>query len=110
MRLLQQLRPQGRLIAGLVQDPGNSLMPVGGDDRRDLITDKLVVGDAHDLDSTAQLIRAKWQRVAIPERRPDPGGGLAPYRPLRPERGQLQVRPRPGPPGASHPAPDLRSA
>jgi hypothetical protein len=27
MRLLQQLRPQGRLIAGLVQNPGNSLMP-----------------------------------------------------------------------------------
>jgi hypothetical protein len=56
MRLLQQLRPQGRLIPGVVQNPGDRLTPIGRDDRRDLIADELVVGDAHALDSTARLI------------------------------------------------------
>src|ERR1035438_6186570 len=110
MSLLQQLRPQGRLITGVVQDPGDGLTPVCRDDPGDLVADELVVGDAHDLDSTARLITAKWQRVAIPGRGPNPSGGLAAYRPLRPERGQLQVRARPGAAGASRAAADVRSA
>ena len=56
MRLLQQLRPQGGLVSSMLQDPGNRLTPVGGNDRRDPIADELVVGDAHALDSTARLI------------------------------------------------------
>src|ERR1019366_428568 len=75
MSLLQELRPQGRLITGVVQDPGDGLTSVCRDDARDLVADELVVGDAHDLDSTARLIAAKWQRVAIPGRGPDPSGG-----------------------------------
>src|SRR5260370_24205134 len=104
MRLLQQLRPQGRLVVGVMEDPGNRLTSISGDDGRDLIADELVVDDTHDLDSTACLITAKWQRVAIPGRGPDPGGRLAAYRPLRPERGQRQVRPGPGAAGASRAA------
>jgi hypothetical protein len=85
-------------------------MPVCRDDRRDLVADELVIGDAHDLDSTARLITTEWQRVAIPGRGPDPSRGLAPYRPLRPERRQLQVLSRPGAARTSRPAADLRSA
>jgi hypothetical protein len=81
--------PQGRLITGLVQDRGDRLIPVCRDGRRDLIADELVVADAHDLDSTARLITPEWQHVAISECGPDPSRGLAPYRPLRPERRQL---------------------
>jgi hypothetical protein len=37
MRLLQQLRPQGRLITSVVQDPGDRLTPVGRDDWRHIV-------------------------------------------------------------------------
>ena len=59
--------------------------PSARDDRRDLIPDE-------------------------PGRGPDPSGGLAADRPLRPDRGQLQVRPGPGAAGASRAAADVRSA
>ena len=72
--LLEQLGAQGSLVAGLVQDAGHGLTSGCRDDLGDLVADELVVGDTHDLDSTARLIAAKWQRVAIPGRGQDPGG------------------------------------
>jgi hypothetical protein len=74
MGLLQQLRSQGSLVIGIVQDPGDGLTSGCRDDLGDLVADELVVGDAHDLDSTAQASAAKWQRVAIPGYGQDPGG------------------------------------
>jgi len=50
-------------------------MPVCGDDRRHLVADELVVGDAHDLDSTAQLIRAESGNVLpFQDAAPTPAG------------------------------------
>jgi hypothetical protein len=60
-------------VAGLVQDAGHGPASVCRDDLGDLVADELVVGDTHEVDSTARLSAAKWQRVAIPGRAQDPG-------------------------------------
>ena len=48
-------------MAGLVQDAGHGLTSGCRDDPGDLVADELVVGDAHDLDSTARLIAARGE-------------------------------------------------
>jgi hypothetical protein len=45
VRLFEQLGPQGSLVTGFVEDPGDRLASVCGDDRRDPIADELVVGE-----------------------------------------------------------------
>jgi hypothetical protein len=75
-------------------------MSICGDDRRHLVADELVVADAQDLDSTAQLIRT--ERVAIPGRGPDPSGDWRHIEQLLTEMQNLL------PPSSPTPETDLR--
>src|SRR5258708_905711 len=53
--LLEQLGAQRSLVVGLVQHAGHGLTSDCRDDLGDLVADELVVGDTHDVDSTARL-------------------------------------------------------